>query len=504
MMGPLAIAFVFLLLNISFVLVEYALVRMPASRVEVLVRQGHRRGILLQNMLRHLDSYLSAVQLGITIASLGLGWVGEPAVASRLRPLLEGLLPATLLGTATHAISIGLAFVVLTFVQIVLGELVPRAIVIQNVEPIALWVAWPFEIFYRVFRLPIVLMAKTSTALVRLMGFRPSGEHEQIFSEEEIRILLGASQEKGVLPLDRLLIIENMFDFGSLKTRDAMVPAVRAEVLDLDKPWQINRQKVLKNRFSRYPVRESEALPIKGYVHLKDFALADPKAGPVELRNIVREFTWVTDAEPLPALFKTMLTKGIVIAGVKDAHGRFAGIITLEDIIEELLGEIHDEFDIPQAFSMHRLLTNAHVDLDLKGETPQQAIRHLLERLKAVRPDLNVEAVFKDVWEREAALSTGIGKGVAVPHARLDGLDRPCVLVGRGAKPIAFPHPDKVPVRLVFLLLTPTSEPRDQVRLLSRVAVLCSHDSLRRRLLRARSAEHFLDVLRTSESILTG
>jgi CBS domain containing-hemolysin-like protein len=502
-MTPLLLAVCFLLLNISFVLVEYALVRLSPSRVELLVRQGHRRGVLLQNMLRRLDSYLSAVQLGITIASLGLGWVGEPAVAERLRPLLEGLLPASLLGTASHAVSIGLAFVLLTFVQIVVGELVPRTIVIQHVEPIALWVAYPFEVFYRIFRLPIVLMAKTSTALVRLMGFRPAGEHEQVFSEEEIRVLLGASQEKGLVPLDRLLIIENLFDFSSLKARDAMVPSVRAETLDLAKPWEENRRTVLKNRFSRYPVRESDG-PIKGYVHLKDFALADPKAGPVDLRKIVREFTWVTEAEPLPALMKTMQAKGVVIAGVRDAAGRFAGLITLEDIIEELLGEIHDEFDIPQAFSLHRQLTNAHVDMDVKGETPQQAIRHLLERLKAVRPDLNVDAVFKTVWEREEALSTGIGKGVAVPHARLEGLDRPCVLVGRSAKPIAFPHPDKVPVRLVFLLLTPTSEPREQVRLLARVAVLCSHDSLRRRLLRAKSADHFLDLLRTSEALLAG
>ncbi len=210
------------------------------------------------------------------------------------------------------------------------------------------------------------------------------------------------------------------------------------------------------------------------------------------------------ESDPLPTVFKTMLAKGLHMVCVKDGAGRVTGLLTLEDIVEELLGEIHDEFDIPQAWSLHQLLTPAHLDLDLKADGPQQAIRALLEKLRDVHPGLNVEAVFKAVWEREAGLSTGIGKGVAVPHARLAELDRPCVLIGRSAKPIAFPHPDKTPVRLVFLLLTPASSPRDQIRLLSRVAVLNSHESLRRRLLRVKTPEQFLETLRTSESLLTG
>jgi CBS domain containing-hemolysin-like protein len=499
-MISLLAALAFLCLNIVFVMVEYALVRIPASRVELLVRQGERRALLIQNMLRNLDNYLSAVQLGITIASLGLGWLGQPGLARFLHAVLGSLIPGAALETLAHGMSLAVAFAALTFFQIVLGELIPRTIAIQKVDAVALFFAWPFEVFYRVFRMPINLMARTSKGILRLLGFRPAAEHEQAFSEEEIRILLGTSQEKGILPLDRLLVMENLFDFSSLRGKDAMVPRERIVYLSRAKSWEENMQTIRSKRFSRYPLCETDLTQVLGIVHLKDVVLAGGPSSP-DLVKIKRETSVFIETEPLPSLFKMMMGKGKHMVLLRDSAGKITGLITLEDILEELVGEIHDEFDLPGAWSLNTLLTAEHLELDLKTDSAKEVIRSLLRRLGGV---IDLDATHAAVWERETGFPTGIGKGIAVPHARLPGLDRSYVLIGRGARPLGFVNPDGVPVRLVFLLLTPAAAPMEQIRLLSRIALLGSSESLRRRLMKAKTPEQFLEILRTSETLLAG
>jgi mannitol/fructose-specific phosphotransferase system IIA component (Ntr-type) len=199
-----------------------------------------------------------------------------------------------------------------------------------------------------------------------------------------------------------------------------------------------------------------------------------------------------------------MTTQGKHLMLVKDGQGKISGLITLEDLLEELVGEIHDEFDIPQAWSLHSLITPSHVILDLKAETLQQAITQLTHRLKQLHPELDAAYVLKALGEREAYIPTPAAKGVAFPHARLYSIDRPIVAVGRCQKPIAMVTRDKIPVRLIFLILTSTAAPMQQLRILSRVATLASHETLRKQLLRAKTPAHFLEIVRTSESILVG
>jgi CBS domain containing-hemolysin-like protein/mannitol/fructose-specific phosphotransferase system IIA component (Ntr-type) len=496
---PIALAIVFFLFNIFFVLAEFALVRVQVPRIEIMAGKGIRRAGLVLSMVKNLDRYLSAVQLGVTMCTIGLGWVGEPAIS---RVLTRHLADLPLTVAYSGAVSVALSFILITYFQIVFAELVPRSVAINNAENIMLWVAVPLQVFSNIFRFPIFVMTKSSLWITSVLGVPPVGEHEQVFSEEEMRLILGTSQDKGMMPLDRFLLLENLFDFGSLRVRDAMTPRDKIDFLALNRSWEENRYVLNLHRFSRYPLTISDLDHVVGYVHIKDLAFqASDSAG---LDMFKKPVSFVGENEPLQAMLKTMSGQGKPFYLVTDASKRVTGLITLEDVLEELVGEIHDEFDVPHKWALNEYLRPEHVELDLKGGTAGEAIRALCDRMKGLHPDLDAEAVTKAVLQRESLLATAIGKGVAVPHARLAKLERPVVVIGRSARPIGFNAPDKTPVRLLFMLLTPASAPMFQLRLLSRVATLMSNAALRKQLFKVKTASAFVDTLRTSESLLSG
>lgn len=485
--------------NMFFVLTEFSLVRVQRPRLELMVAAGRKRAALVLDMLKNLDRYLSAIQLGVTICTLGLGWLGEPLVSKFIEShigLPEILLPYKIV------ISAVVAFAIITYVQIVFAELVPRSIAIHKAEQIALMVAYPFYLFSRLFRLPIWIMTRSFITISKLLGFPPTGDHEQVFSEDEVRILLNVSQEKGLIPLDRLLIIENLFDFGSMKVKEAMVPREKIHYLSTGKTWEENRNLILHHRLSRYPVGDPDLDHVIGLLHVKDLAFENP--APKDWKKLIRPAHIAVGADLLQTLLKPMTAQAKHMMLVRDNHGKIIGLITLEDVLEELVGEIHDEFDLPQAWSLHSMLTPAHVLLDQKSETLSDAVRQLVRALGEITPELDTAAALRAIDEREIKMATLVTKGVALPHARLPSLDKALIAIGRCLKPIPFPSLDKQPIRLILLILTPASLPMLQLRILARIAMLASHETFRRRLLRAKTPAQFLDIIKTSESLLAG
>lgn len=494
----LSIAFGLIGLNAAFVLTEFAIVKVRTSRLELLVRKGSARAVLVQSILQNLDVYLSAIQLGITMTSLGLGWVGEPAVAHLIKGyLIEWNLPY--ISAWTHALSFAVAFGLITFLHIVLGELVPRSIALQKAELFALWMAVPLRVFYLAFKLPITLMARTSIAVLHLFRLGTAAEADQAVSEDEMRIILGASEEKTGIPLERLLLLDNIFDFGSTKVSEVMVPKEKVATLDPGKPWDENLAVIRSRRFSRYPLTGSGLEAADGYVHVKDL-LGSPNP---DLKLLKRKLPEVRAGELLQRLIQNFADKGSPIALVREEDGAAAGLVTLEDILEEIVGEIHDEFDLPHAWSFMDVLVPSASDIGIEAAEPPDVIMRLLERLKAAVPSLDHKSAFKIVAEREARLSTALGHGVAVPHGRIPNLDRPLVAIGRAQKNFHFVAPDKTPVRLVFLILTPASAPVLQLKILARVASLVSNETLRRRMLRAKSAEHLIETIKTADTVFS-
>jgi CBS domain containing-hemolysin-like protein/mannitol/fructose-specific phosphotransferase system IIA component (Ntr-type) len=489
--------------NAFFVAMELSLIRVRSTRIELLARKGDLRAVQVQEMLSRLDDYMAAFQVGITVISLALGWIGEPALAHWVEGRLAGL-GLFFPGHLVHALAFALGLSFLSMAQIVLGELVPRAIGIQRAEKISLWGSYPMRAYARAIRPVVALMSGLSKAVLGLLGFKPAAETESIVSEEEMRVLLGENQEKGSFPLERLLLLENLFDLGSAKVSDAMVPSDKIAFLSTSKTWAENMELIRLRRFSRYPLCAGGLDSALGMVHIKDLVLKAPTAPQTvpDLRQIKRDLAEVSEGESLEKLVKTFPDKGIHMAVVKDAQGHVTGLITLEDILEELIGEVNDEFDLPQAWNLADLVVGPAVAVGLQASDRKAAAATLLSRLKAAVPELNEEEVLKAVMDREAKLPSAVGRGAAVPHARLASLSRPFVAVGRFSKPVPGPTPDNVPVRLVFLILTPVSAPIIQLKILSRIAALLTNENLRRKLLRAKTGEALLETLRTADTLL--
>ncbi|MFA6002746.1 MAG: CNNM domain-containing protein [Elusimicrobiota bacterium] len=487
--------------NAFFVLMEFALVRIRASSIEVLARKGNANAVRVQGMLSRLDDYLAASQVGITVISLALGWIGEPALAKWLDAGLLSLgldLPRNILHLAAFGSALGL----LSLAHIVLGELVPRAIGIQQAEVVALWGAGIMGVYARIIRPVISFMTWLSVSILRMLGFKSAAETENVVSEEEMRVLLGETQERGSFPLERLILLENLFDLGAAKVADAMAPVDKIAFLSLQKTWAENMEVVRLRRFSRYPLCETDLSSVLGMVHIKDFVLKLVAGPNPDLRQFRRELVEVPEGESLEKLVKIFPDKGTHMALVRNGEGKVAGLITLEDIMEELVGEVNDEFDLPQAWSLADLVVGPAVAVGLQASDRKAAVALLLSKLKAVCPEINEEEALKLVMGREAKLSSAVGRGAAVPHARLANIARPLIAVGRFFKPIACPSPDNIPVRLVFLILTPAGAPIAQLKILSRIAALLTNENLRRKLMRAKSGEALLETLRTADTLL--
>lgn len=494
------LAGVLIFVNAFFVLIEFALMRVRPARVEVLARKGNPRAAAVQDILGRFDEYLAAMQLCMTMIALALGAVAEPEIAKQLSvrfSVWAGSLPPSWLKTISFLVAVS----ALTGVQIIMAELIPRAVAIHYAEPIALYGARPLRLLAHLLRLPIRVTTTCSKGLLRLFGFKSAAEAEHTVSVDEMRVLLGETHEKGAMPLERLLLLENLFDFAAAKVSDAMRPRERITFLSLNKPWAENLEAIRRKRFTRYPLCEKDLDTVVGYVHIKDLILREGGGEP-DLRKIRREIFETSESEPLEKLLKVMPDRGIHVAIVRDARNQVAGILTLEDIVEELVGEVHDEFDKPSSWDSGALFFQAAVEANLPGSDRRAAVHHLLGKLKKLRPELDADAAFAAIWERELKFASAVGRGVLVPHARIPGLTDPMIAVGRYAKPASFPTPDGVAIRLVFLVISPAETPIVQLKILQRIASLVTNENVRRKLWRAKTDEALLNLLSTADTLL--
>ncbi len=495
-----ALAALLIAVNAAFVLMEFALMRVRPARLELQARRGSARAAAAQEVLARLDEHIAAMQVCLAAVSIALGAVAEPSVTAVLRGWLVRA-PLRLPPASVRALSFSASVAALACAQLLLAELVPRALAARLAEPVALVGARPLKVLARVLRLPIRLATAASRALLAPFGIKAGAEHERAVGLDEMRVLLGEAQEKGGLPLERLFLLENLFDFGAAKAVEAMRPRERVSFLSLAKPWSENLALIRDTRYTRYPLCERDLDTAVGYVHLKDLILAE-SGGEPDLRALRRELFETTESEALERLVKVMPDRGAHMALVRDAAGRVKGLLTLEDIFEEIVGEIRDEFEHPRAWVDGLLFERAAADADLPPGDRAAAIRRLVERLKSVRPELDAEAVHRAVWEREKAFPSAVGRGILVPHARLPGLAGPLVAVGRYAKPEPAASPDGAPIRLVFLVLTPVEAPVVQLQILRRIASLAANETLRRKLWRARTPEALLELLRAADTVL--
>jgi CBS domain containing-hemolysin-like protein len=492
----LVTAAVLILLNAFFVLAEFAIVKVRDTRMQELARGGNAGAELAHHILGKLDAYLSACQLGITMASLGLGWVGEPATARLLEDPLRrmGVTDARLL----HSIAFAVGFSVITTLHIVIGEQAPKMLAIKKAEGAALFIARPLHWFYRVCYAPLWVLNQLSNGVLRILGIKFS-EHERAHSEEELRMIIGASHEHGQFTLSRLLMMENVLDFGTLTVADVMVPWEKVTLLDPKAPWPQNFEIIRKKLHSRYPLAKSPRPDSQ--VHIKDLLIAMTGGATPDLVKIARPVQSVKADLSLEALLVRFHKTASHLAFVEDGTGALAGLVTLEDVIEELIGTVRDEFEQVTDYSLATIVPSEAIVLDLPPDGKEASVRGLAEKLVQHTP-CPLGDVVAGVMKREALASTGLGEGIAIPHCRAPGLPRPMAALGRSPEGIEWKAVDGKPVDLVFLILTPPHDEGAHVHILEKIATLLSSDYLRERLRQAKTVDEVVEVFRISDKAL--
>jgi CBS domain containing-hemolysin-like protein len=356
-------ALLLVLLNGFFVAAEFSLARARTTRLEQLAEQGRGSAVLAREQVQHIDRYLAACQLGITLASLGLGWLGEPAFAQLLEPVFESV---GLGGATSAATAVIIAFVIITVLHVVFGELAPKSIAIQKAETTVLATSWPLEIFRKVFSPFIYLLNGAGNWVVRVLGVEPATEGELASTPEDLQILIAQSEEGGALEPEEADMLEGVFGLGETLTRDIMTPRPEVTTLSADSPVREALAEALRTRHSRFPVLNGDG--VLGVVHLSELARGLLEEGEdVPLRRLAGPALFVPETQPVDELLRQLQARRASMAVVLDEYGDFSGVVTVEDVIEEIVGEIDDERDRGPAVDQQpdgRLVVRGHVSLE--------------------------------------------------------------------------------------------------------------------------------------------
>lgn len=363
----LALIILLVLLNGFFVASEFALVGVRKTRIDELAKNGNRSAKQVQKALNHLDTYISATQLGITLASLGLGWVGEPFLAHFFEPFFDKFLPTNLAFISSHGLAFTIAFSLITFLHIVLGELAPKSIALQKAEKTSLWIIRPLLIFTTIFKPFIYVLNGAGILVLKLIGFKAPSGHQLVHSEEEIKMILAQSAEEGAIEKKEAEMVYSVLKLGDTPVRKVMIP--KSRVIAFEKETSLKQMiKIFqKHPHSRFPIYQSDFDHVLGFIHVKDVYknlfsqskfesfrevylnfLFKNRERKLSKMGIIREIPKISENKKIDDAMILLREKRVHMALVKDEENKTAGIVTLEDLVESLVGEIHDEFEIPE------------------------------------------------------------------------------------------------------------------------------------------------------------
>lgn len=347
MIWKILITILLVLLNAFFVAAEFAIVKVRGSQIDLRVRSGHKSAKIARHLIDHLNEYLSATQLGITFASLGLGWIGEPVV-SKIIIAFVSLLGINLDTTLIEKFSLPAAFITITVLHIVFGELAPKSIAIIKSEQTALFVSLPLRLFYFVFKPFIFVLNGFANLIVKMIGLNPIGGHIEFHSEDELRHILKESSKIGTIEKSEEKLIQNIFDFADRKVRQVMIPRNRIVGVDKNSTLMEILQKFNSEGYSRMPVFDTTIDDIVGILYAKDLLKIVNEMGMEQrfvLEKITRKPLFVHEDEKIETILRLMQKNKVHIAIVTDDFGGTAGLVSIEDILEEIVGEIQDEYD---------------------------------------------------------------------------------------------------------------------------------------------------------------
>lgn len=333
---------ILILLTAFFVAAEFALVKVRTTRIDFLIEEGNQRAIHVKKILNNLDEYLSACQLGITVTALGLGWLGEPTVMRLLEPLFDtyGVNAAL-----SSLLSFAIAFLTITFFHVVVGELAPKTIAIQKAESVALLLSKSLILFYNIMYPFIWVLNGSARSFIRLFGFKPVKDHEVAHSEEELRLILSESYKSGEINQSEMMYVNKVFEFDDRLAKEIMVPRTEMICLFKEDSYDTNINVIREGQYTRYPVADNDKDHIVGLINIKHIFTTyhhEQKSMEPYIRPIIH----VSEGTPIKQLLIKMQKERIHMAIVIDEYGGTAGLVTVEDILEELVGEIRDEFDV--------------------------------------------------------------------------------------------------------------------------------------------------------------
>jgi CBS domain containing-hemolysin-like protein len=338
---------VLVLANGFFVSAEFAIVAVRRSRLQQLAEEGRRGAKAAREVVRHLDRYIAACQLGITMASLALGWIGEPALARHLEPLLLPI-AGRFAWASAHGIAVGAAFTVITALHIVLGELAPKGLALQHPEGTTLWVSRPLHWFYNVFRWPIGVLNAVGNAVLRMFGMRPASGEELVHSAEELDLLLQASEQAGEVEPAEARIASRAFQFADITAGELLTPRTEVEAVPVASTLPDLLARAREVRHSRLPVYEDSLDHILGVLYLRDlFRFLGPDHPRFDVRAVLRPALTVPTTKRADALLDEMRAARQELAVVVDEYGGTAGVVTLHDLLEGLVGRIDEEPPVP-------------------------------------------------------------------------------------------------------------------------------------------------------------
>ncbi|HWP96716.1 MAG TPA: hemolysin family protein [Syntrophomonadaceae bacterium] len=433
-------ALLLILLNGLFTAAEFSFVRVRPTRIAQLVEEGNKRAAKVQDCIHNINAYLSVSQLGITLASLGLGWLGEPAVASLISPLLASL--GLRSGTLLTSISFVIAFLLISFMHVVFGELTPKSLAIQKTESMALRLAGPMRSFYYIFYPAAAVLNVSARQVTRFLGFRADSDHELSHSEEELRMIIAESYHGGQINETEQELLQNVFRFEERVAEEIMVPRPDVVFLDTKLSLEQNLERVQETGHTRFPLIEGNPDEVIGLINIKDLFFRSPP-----LKNVVdakRDIMYIPEGMPVDQLLAEFQKRHQHLAVVLDEYGGTAGLVTMEDILEELVGEIQDEFDEEEPLMVRQedgsTLVNGIVLLD------EAAREFELDLDEEEEDDYNTLAgfVFGKLGKRPREGDSIIQGDFKVEVARMEGLRIGWLLLSPLPKPVPESNEEKI------------------------------------------------------------